>query len=69
MEEETVVRGLTAAEYDRVELWVLQDWLGYWEGMVAGTEELTPGSGETLEMAPGEIAKLTREIAAREAAR
>ena len=33
------------------------------------TEELTAGSGETVEMAPIEIAKLTKEIDAREAAR
>lgn len=54
---------------DHVELQVVQDWLAYWERVAAGTEEPTPGSGETVEMAPGEIAKLTGEIGAREAAR
>ena len=62
------VVGLTSPEYDRVDLYVLQSWLAYWEGVAAGTEEPTPGSGETVEMAPGEITKLTGEIAAREAA-
>jgi hypothetical protein len=61
------VVGLTSPEYDRVEIEVLQDWLAYWEGVAAGTEELTPWSGETIEMAPHETAKLASEIAARQA--
>ena len=43
--------------------------IGVREGVAAGTEEPTTGSNETVEMAPGEIAKLAGEIAAREAYR
>ena len=59
--------GLTSPEYDRVELEVLEDWLAYWERVATGTEEPTPWSGETIEMAPGEIEKLAGEISARQA--
>ena len=59
--------GLTSPDYDGVELEVLQDWLAYWERVAAGTEEPTPWSGETIEMAPGEIEKLAGEISARQA--
>jgi len=69
VEAGALVRGLTTAEYDHVPTYVLTNWLAYWEGVAAGTEELTAGSGETIEMAPVEIAKLTKEIDAREAAR
>ena len=57
------------AENDHVGLPDLRNWLRYWEGVDAGTRRLTPGSNDTVEVAPSEIAKLSREIAAREAAR
>ena len=55
------------AEYKDITPSTLRSWLRYWEGVAAGTRRLTPGSKDTVEMAPGEVAKLRAEIAAREA--
>ena len=63
------VKGLTSREYDHVGMPDIRTWKKYWEGVLAGTRELTPGSNDTVEMAPGEIVKLTTEIEARVAAR
>jgi hypothetical protein len=60
------VKGLTSSEFDRRGTMTLRRWLEYWEGVLAGTQTLTPDSGDTPEMAPAQIAKLTREIDARE---
>jgi hypothetical protein len=62
------VRGLKYPEYDRKGTRTLRTWLKYWEGVAAGTRKLTTGSNDTVGMAPDEIAKLTSEITAREAA-
>lgn len=53
------------AEYKDVNLPTLRAWLRYWEGVKAGTRKLTTGSKDTVEMAPAEISKLTKEIEAR----
>jgi hypothetical protein len=53
-------------EYQSVSLSTLQMWLGYWQGVKSGGKsKLAPGSKDTVEMAPAEIAKLTKEIDAR----
>ena len=53
-------------EYQGVSLPTLQMWLAYWEGVkTGGKSKLAPGSKDTVEMAPSEIMKLTKEIEAR----
>jgi hypothetical protein len=50
-------------EYHGVSLATLQTWLAYWEGVKSGGKSrLAPGSKDTVEMAPAEISKLTKEI-------
>jgi hypothetical protein len=60
------VRGLKYPEYDHVGTPDLRNWLGYWEAVAAGTRR--PNAGDTVAEARGEVAKLTSEIEAREAA-
>ena len=52
-------------EYQAVNLPTLRTWLRYWEDVKAGTTKPAPGSKDTVEMAPAEISKLTKEIEAR----
>jgi hypothetical protein len=61
------VRGLTTRDFDHIGTSTLRHWLSYWRGVEAGTQRLTPGSADTVDAAPAEIAKLEREIEAREA--
>lgn len=49
-------------DYEAVGVPTLRAWLEYWTGVHAGTRSLTPGSNDTVEMAPAEIAKLRKEI-------
>jgi hypothetical protein len=59
------LKGRASPEYDGITAPTLRAWLRYWEGVAAGTRRVTPGSNNTVEMAPAEIAKLTAEIEAR----
>jgi hypothetical protein len=52
-------------EYEEVGIPTLRAWLDYWTGVQAGTQNLTPGTNDTVEMASAEIAKLKKEIEAR----